>query len=410
MARTPDLGVAVVGAGPHGLAVANYLRKAGADVHVFGRTMESWLTHMPAGMRLRSRRRSSHIAAPEMALGIDEWIADTGSSPAEPLRLEEFYAYGHWYQERAVPVVDGRSVSEISIVPEGFSLRLDGGGTVTAGRVVVAAGIAPFAYVPEFLRGLPEGLLSHPADHQDLGRFEGRSVLVLGAGQSALESAALLKEAGAHPTLLARARQVNWLPPHELPGERASLDARMLPPTDVGGRVSGWAAALPGVCRHLSDERRDWVRARCMPPLGADWLRPRLREVRFLLGREIAAAEPDGGRLAVELDDGSRLTPDHLLACTGYRIDVAEYGFLSAEILARLDVFGGFPRLGPGLESSLAGLHFAGAPAAGSFGPIMRFVVGSWYSAPAIAGRVTGKRQRPAHVAYRPRHRRARTT
>ena len=56
--------------------------------------------------------------------------------------------------------------------------------------------------------------------------------------------------------------------------------------------------------------------------------------------------------------------------------------------------------LGPGLESSVPGLHFLGAAAAYSFGPINRFVVGTWYSAPAGAGRVAGRPQPPISFAF----------
>ena len=48
----------------------------------------------------------------------------------------------------------------------------------------------------------------------------------------------------------------------------------------------------------------------------------------------------------------------------------------------------------------MPGLHFMGAAAAHSFGPIMRFVVGSWYSAPAVARRVAGRRQPPISFAF----------
>jgi hypothetical protein len=52
----------------------------------------------------------------------------------------------------------------------------------------------------------------------------------------------------------------------------------------------------------------------------------------------------------------------------------------------------GYPLLRPGMESSVPGLHFVGAPAAWSFGPIMRFVSGGWYTGRALA-QVAGMRQ-----------------
>lgn len=399
----PDAAIAILGAGPYGLAIANYLRSAGVEPRVFGEPMESWRANMPTGMRLRSRRRSSHIAAPGLALSIDDWAAETGVSPAEPLPVEDFYAYGRWYQERAVPGVDTRRVREVSVAPEGFEVALEDGDALSAERVVIAAGISPFGYTPQLFRGLPPELSSHSAEHADLGVFSGQEVMVLGAGQSALESAALLHEQGARPTLVARTPRLRWLPPHEQHGLGARIQSKLLPPTDVGGRVTGWVAAAPGACRRLPVATRAWVVDRCMTPLGADWLRPRLKEVPVELGHGVAAAEPAGERISVCLDDGRRLAFDHVLLCTGYQIDVRGYGFLSSDLLDRLEIVNGSPRLGRGLESSISGLHFAGSPAAASFGPIMRFVVGSWHAAPAIAGKITGHPQRPAHLAYRPR-------
>jgi thioredoxin reductase len=377
-----EAAVAILGAGPYGLAAANYLRNAGIETRVFGEPMRSWLAHMPAGMRLRSRHRSSHIAAPGLALSIDDWAAATGASPAEPMPLEDFYAYGRWYQEQAVPDVENRRVEEVSLAPDGFSLRFVEGEPLRAGRLVVAAGIAPFAYRPQLFRELPDQLISHSADHPDLGVFSGQEVMVLGAGQSALESAALLHESGAKPTIVARTPRLRWLPPHVQPGLGARIHDAVLPPTDVGGTVTGWLAAAPGGCRHLPAEARAWVLARCTAPIGANWLQARLEDVPVELGRTPTAVEPAGGRIAVTLDDGRSLDFDHVLLCTGYRVDLRRYGFLSPDLVGRLELIDGSPRLGPGLESSIRGLHFAGAPAATSLGPIMRFVVGTWYAAP----------------------------
>jgi hypothetical protein len=55
----------------------------------------------------------------------------------------------------------------------------------------------------------------------------------------------------------------------------------------------------------------------------------------------------------------------------------------------------GYPVLGPALESSVPRLHFLGAPAAWSFGPIMRFVSGGWYASQALTRAVTGRKVAP---------------
>ena len=45
-----DAHVAVIGAGPYGMAAAAHLRGAGIETLVFGRTMHFWKNHMPQGM------------------------------------------------------------------------------------------------------------------------------------------------------------------------------------------------------------------------------------------------------------------------------------------------------------------------------------------------------------------------
>ncbi|MEK6251716.1 MAG: FAD-dependent oxidoreductase [Actinomycetota bacterium] len=401
---------AIVGAGPYGLSLAAYLLQAGVETHVFGEPMESWRQYMPEGMRLRSHQVASHIAHPGGDLGIETWAAETNATPSEPLHLSEFVSYGHWFQERAVPDVDRRRVRKVDLAGSGFSLRLDDGEELEFERVVMATGIAPFALRPPLFEGLPAELVSHCSAHATLEGFADRSVLVIGGGQSAVETAALLKEAGAKPHLVARAGKLTWLPPHNQTGFRARAARILLPPTDVGGLKTGWFAAAPGVFRFLPAKTRAWVYGRCTAPLGADWLRGRLAEVPVEAGRSVTAVDPDRNSVRVKFDDLTERSFEHVILGTGYRIDMSRHELLADGMLDRLETVGGSarelgsaPRLRRGLESSIPGLHFAGASAAASFGPIMRFVVGTWFAAPAISRSISGRRQGPMYLSYRPR-------
>lgn len=402
--------VAIIGAGPYGLSLASYLRQAAVDTHVFGEPMESWRKHMPEGMRLRSHQVATHIADPTRTLSIEAWAAETNTVPGEPMLLSEFLSYGHWFQEHAVPDVDRRKVRNVELAGDGFSLRLDDGQELPFERVVVATGIAPFALRPPPFDELSAELVSHSGDHPKLEKFAGQSVLVVGGGQSALETAALLKEAGANPHLVLRAENVNWLPPHASRTLKARVARVVAPPTDVGGPRAGWFAAAPGVLKHLPLRTQEWVYRYCTQPLGAAWLMPRLDEVPIEVGRRVAVASPSGDSVRVMFEGGGERTFDRVILGTGYRIDVTRYGFLGDGLLGQLKTvegaareLGAAPRLSHGLESSVPGLYFAGAAAAASFGPIMRFVVGTWYAAPAISHAISGKRQGPLHLSYRPR-------
>jgi cation diffusion facilitator CzcD-associated flavoprotein CzcO len=389
----------VVGAGPYGLSVAAHLRAKGIDTLVFGPVMEFWRRNMPRGMLLRSPPRATHIAAPKRELTLEHYARERGRELLDPLPVEDFIDYGDWFQQTFVPDADQRRVHQIRSEEPGFRVLLADGEELRADRVVVAAGLYPFPRRPAPLSSLPPELVSHSADHDDLTRFAGRRVLVVGGGQSAVESAALLHEGGAEAELVARAPGLYWLGGGDGPARR-QLIRSPLPPTGVGGRVTGWIAAAPDVYRCTPEQLRPTISFRCIRPAAAGWLRERTAGLPMTMERSVTAAEPSNGGVRVEFDDGSERRVDHVLLATGYEVDIGRYPFLSPELLARIERKNGYPRLRRGLESSVPGLHFVGAPAAGSFGPIMRFVVGSWYAAPAVARRAAGERQPPLRLSF----------
>src|SRR5690349_12312708 len=151
-----DLNVAVIGAGPHGLSAGMHLRRAGVESQVFGDAMSFW-HGMPKGMFLRSNWSATNIAEPIGEFSLDSYQRQTGARFSSPVPLDSFIGYGKWFQRRAVPDLDRRLVTRVGREPGGrFSLELDDGERVRARRVVVAAGIAPFAARPAAFDGLPD--------------------------------------------------------------------------------------------------------------------------------------------------------------------------------------------------------------------------------------------------------------
>ncbi len=173
---------------------------------------------MPAGMILRSPRRASHIADPNRRLTIDRFERETDRQCHRPtLTLEEFIDYGTWFQRLAVPDLDQRMVSKVSREDGALAVTLQDGEQLECSRVIVAAGLAPFGRRPEAFASLPPSLVSHASEHADLGFLAEKRVAVVGAGQSALESAALLSEHGATVEVLARTPGITWLGNDHLP-------------------------------------------------------------------------------------------------------------------------------------------------------------------------------------------------
>ena len=373
--------VAVIGAGPYGLSAANYLRRAGVERRVFGEPMSFWQRQMPAGMCLRSSWDASHIADPIGELTLDAFCADSGYKRAKPIPLEQFVSYGMWYQQKAVPDVERRWVERVERNGSGFVVTLADGERFRARHVVVAAGINNFAARPGEFAGLPAELVSHSREHCDLGRFRGKNVAVVGGGQSALESAALLRENGAEVEVLVRQPCLNWVGLHPKLHRLGPLSKMLYSKRDVGPAGISRLVAAPHVFRRLPRSFQDRTAYRAIRPAVAGWLRHRLEDLKITLGVRVAAASAEGGRLRLKLDDGSTRLVDHALLATGYRVDVKRHDFLSAEIRTGLTTVNGYPVLRRGMESSVPGLHFLGKPAAWSFGPIAGFVSGAEFGA-----------------------------
>lgn len=389
--------VAVIGAGPFGLSTAAHLRARGIPVRVFGDLMVSWRDHMPAGMLLKSTPAASSLDCPQAghtladycdAAGIRRLVTDEDIIP-----VETFIAYGEWFQQKLLPGLERvRVVSVDRDSSGGFALKLDSGETFTARAVVVATGLSGLDHLPAELAGAaadgpaPTAPVSHSSQHHDLTRFAGKELIVVGAGQSALETAVLAAEAGARVRVVSRGRgRVAFgAPPWRQPGLR--------PESPFGRAWSLWALSYyPHPYRFLPDRTRHYLVRRVLGPLGAWWLRDRFegRVQVQEVDRVLAAEAQDGSPvLTVRTHAGGteRLCADHVIAATGYRVDIAAMDFLGHGLRTRLAVSRGTPRLGAGYVSSVPGLYFTGLPAASSYGPVMRFVCGTEFASPRLAG------------------------
>jgi cation diffusion facilitator CzcD-associated flavoprotein CzcO len=270
-------------------------------------------------------------------------------------------------------------------------VTLEDGETWKARRVIVAAGIESFAWQPVEFKHLPFELASHACTHCDLSRFAGKKVVVVGGGQSALESAALLNENGAEVEVLVRAPFVRWLWRQKWFHTFKPVARMLYAPPDVGQAGLSHLVARPNLFRWLTRSVQNKWGKRAIRPAGAAWLNPRCEPIRITTGSAIASAAPLGGRVTIKLKDGTQRQVDHVLLATGYRVDIARYPFLSAQLLESIRRVDGYPQLDTGFQSSVAGLHFLGAPAAWSFGPLMRFVAGAGFAATGVARGILSK-------------------
>src|SRR5579863_3929306 len=323
----------VVGAGPYGLSVAAHLRHAGIAAHVFGEPMAFWRKNMPRGMLMRSPWRATHFSDPDGAFSLDTYASTHGVDPKERLPLEAFIAYGEWFQQHTVADIDRRAVRRIDAARDGFRLMLDDGEILNADRVIIATGLRNQEYRPLPFNDVPVTLASHTSAHPDLSVFRGKRVAVIGRGQSACESAALLAESGAEVEIISRG-DIHWLGVSPNGAAPRTLSRRlreaMASPSEVGPFPLSWLVEVPGVVRHMPAALRDEFSRRCLKAAASGWLKPRFAKVRCNPGRTILGARALGDRIALDLDAGERVF-DRVLLGTGYRVDIARLGVLAPD-------------------------------------------------------------------------------
>lgn len=398
MASRSAADVTVIGAGPYGLSTYAHAGRLGLRARIFGETMQTWVSHMPLGMNLKSVAAASNLDAGRPGFGLADYCREAGiQAPTgdDPVPLDLFVGYGRWFAEQLAPSVSPTRVRRVERVDGGFLVETGDGERFDTTSVVVASGLIGHAYVPPELAALAgdaaasRTLVSHSSQHADFSGFGGREVAVIGAGQSALESAALLAESGAKPTVIARRDAVRFGQLSQ-PGRSLPYPLRK-PGSPLGPGWSLYACARgPALFRRLpANVRRDLV-ARILGPSGAWWLRERVVD-RFPVdtGQRLLKAEAGANQVTLHTegaDGSSRIyRADHVISATGYRLGAGAFDFLSEDLRGAVDRQSGWPRLNAGFESSVPGLYFVGFPAAGSFGPLMRFVCGTSYAAPRVA-------------------------
>ena len=403
--------VAIVGAGPYGLSLAAHLTHLGPGLRVFGRPMDSWRRHMPKGMLLKSDGFASNLADPDDAFTLEAFCRREGIPYADrgeaPVSLETFCNYGMAFQKRFAPCLDDVDVTSVSEDADGFRLELSDGRVVSASQVVLAVGIGPFAERPETLGALPADRVSHSFDHSDLSAFAGRRVAVLGGGSSAIDMATLLAEAGAESTLIARRERLVFSGVPD--GTKPPLSWRLRnPPSGLGpGWRSRLATDLPLLIRLAPRSARHRFVRRHLGPGASGRMRDRFHaEVTAYLGQDVSAAVMANDEVTLTLRDCEgrceTLAADHVIAATGFRVDMRKFTMVAPNLLAAIVDEDGWPALSSRFETSVPGLFIIGPAAAGSFGPMLRFAFGARFAARRLAPQlsIANRRHVPSAHAF----------
>ncbi|MET9464414.1 NAD(P)/FAD-dependent oxidoreductase [Streptomyces sp. NPDC006544] len=308
--------VYVIGAGPGGLAVAAALRARGVRTVVVEKSEAvgaSWRRHYDR-LHLHTTRRLSALPGLGMPRRFGRWVARDNV-----VRYLEKYAEFH-----ELELATGIEVTRIerSTDGAGWTLHASGGRTLAAGAVVVATGFNHTPVIPDW-PGREEyaGDLAHAADYRNPAPYAGRDVLVVGVGNTGAEIAVDLAEGGA-----ARVRLAVRTAPHILrrstagwPAQRTGILVRRLPVALVDrlgaivGRISVPDLSPYGLPRPTAG-LYSRVKQGAIP----------VQDVGLIDAVRAGRVEPvaavasfDGAE--VVLADGSRITPDAVIAATGYR-------------------------------------------------------------------------------------------
>jgi len=383
---TKSVRVAIIGAGPYGLSIATHLHARGVEFRIFGNPMESWRTQMPAGMLLKSEGFASNLYDPKRSVTLKHFCAQVGVGYEDiglPIPVEVMVSYGLHFQKQHIPNLENQSVVALDRSSKEFLLELDNGETLTAQHVILAVGSSYFKFVPPTFAHLPSEFVSHSSQHHDLSQFAGHHVTVVGSGSSALDLAALLHEGGAQVSLVARSSSLVYL---SKPRPRSVWYRARYPVTGIG---QGWRSRFftdtPMLFRYLPQETRLRTIKTYLGPAGGWFIKDRIEgHVRVLLACTPTYAEVRGKQIYMQLggeNAHSEWVTDHVIAATGYRVDVDRLSFLSERVRSSLHSVESAPVLSRNFESSVPGLYFVGLASAPWFGPVMRFMFGAGYTA-----------------------------
>lgn len=390
--------VAIIGAGPYGLSIAAHLKAFGRDFRIFGSPMSTWITRMPKGMRLKSEGFASSLYDPDSAFTLGAYCEREGLPYADlglPVPLERFSSYGLAFQQKFVPELEDKQVVSIGRSSAGFEISLQDGETVAARRVIMAVGLVHFARVPPLLSALPPEFATHSSRHSNLEGFKGREVAIIGAGASALEYAALLHQSGACVHVAARSRAIQFNDPPEIP--RPLWKRVGHPMTGLGpGWKSLFCASAPWLFRRLPEDMRLQIVRRLLGPAPAWFVKNQtVGNVQFHLGVSVTRANVRNNRVSLELSGETgvqeTLVADHVIAATGYKVDLTRLSFLDSKLLSGIRCVDQTPVLSPYFESSIPGLYFVGTSSANTFGPVMRFAFGARYTAERLSRHFAGR-------------------
>ena len=343
--------VLIVGAGPYGLSLANYMSALGQKFEIIGKPMELWKEHTFSDASLRSEMATSEIAHPQNAYSIQVFRRqnglDTGRA-SERIKVSEYRKYIEWVLAAIPYNIQVEYLSNLTRRGDHFQAELESGDILEAKQVVIATGVAHHLNIPvEFSEARS---VIHSYYTREIEALHGKKVLVVGAGQSAAEAMEICGR---------NENQIHWYARKEPRFYSEPLD---LPKWifDLVVKSAGLFRRLPhGLIQYLFSI----FSATTMTP-----------------DHKLKLA---GVNRFLKLPDLSSY--DHVISATGYNYTLNHMNFLADELREKLKMRSAMPRIDKNFMSSMRNLYFIGPSTEMFFGPPMKFMIGSKYVAPRLS-------------------------
>ncbi|NQV16443.1 NAD(P)-binding domain-containing protein [bacterium] len=352
MKTTPIL---IVGQGPYGLALANYLEHKGLDFRIIGKPMELWRKHTFSDTALRSDMATSEIAHPKNRYSIDAFRKQVGlrSDSEERVTVKEYRNYIDWVLDKIPYKIQEVYLKKLTQHQGRFHAELETGELIKAKQVVIATGVAHHLNVPEEFKKAADVIHSYQV--AKIESLKHKKILVVGSGQSAAEAIEVCQQNENLVQWYSRKEPRYYSEPLDLPKWMFDLVVksaglfRRLPPIIIKNLFSIFSATT----------------------ITPDYKSKLSQITRFSVKPDLAEY-------------------DHVITATGYRYSLNHMTFLGEELRSSLKMRASMPSIDKNFMSSTKNLYFVGPSTEAFFGPPMKFMIGSQYVAPRLSKILTG--------------------
>ncbi|QQK77790.1 NAD(P)-binding domain-containing protein [Salicibibacter cibarius] len=350
--------LAIIGAGPYGLSLAAHAKESNINYKVFGYPMDFWASKIPPNMYVRTSLEYTGLSDRHNEYTLKNYQLEKGIDLFYPLSRNVFVDYAFWFIKKTDIDIEKALITNVISTDGFYIVQTENGNSYKAKKVIVAVGLTNAQYIPNELYVSKKNLVTHSSDYTTFDEFVGQHVLVVGGGQSAWETAALLHQANAEVELVYR-RSERLKPQKNMNAKQQEISRRFY---------------------YFSKQYQDKIKKELEKATVSDFLVPLVEgKVKQRPNTFITyVLKTHDNKVHVKLNDQTSLIVDHVIAATGFRFSVNNISFLNSihQNIAIND--SGDPVLNEYFESTVPNLFFTGPAAATSHGPAYRFIAGLW--------------------------------